>query len=125
MNSKTNNTAREYFKDKGLSYNDITEGDILALVMMLNAEIKKSNKEGCGITTLSLSKKVDVKKNSNGSIISCFLHVNSHYFTRRECISFNEDGFIGIAGWADDNSARAILQAFFKWCDYLSTEVEA
>ena len=32
----TNEEARQYFKDKGLTYADITEGDILTLTMLLN-----------------------------------------------------------------------------------------
>lgn len=32
----TNNEARAYFAGKGLAYADVTEGDILALVMLLN-----------------------------------------------------------------------------------------
>ena len=31
--------ARQYFKSKGLTYDDITEGDILTLVILLNREI--------------------------------------------------------------------------------------
>lgn len=119
----SNNEAREYFKNKGLTYADITEGDILALVMLLNKHIKKSNKDGkTSVNTMSLSKKIDIKKKSNGTIITCFLYMNSHYFTRRECISFNQDGFIGFAGWADQGNTNPILRAFLEWCDYLSEE---
>lgn len=32
----TNEQARNYFYGKGLTYDDITEGDILTLVMLLN-----------------------------------------------------------------------------------------
>lgn len=39
----TNNEARAYFADKGLTYADVTEGDILTLVMLLNKHIKKAN----------------------------------------------------------------------------------
>lgn len=39
----TNNEARAYFAGKGLTYADVTEGDILALVMLLNKHIKKAN----------------------------------------------------------------------------------
>ncbi len=39
----TNDEARDYFAGKGLSYDDVTEGDILALVMLLNKHIKKEN----------------------------------------------------------------------------------
>lgn len=41
----TNNEARAYFAGKGLTYADVTEGDILALVMLLNKHIKKANKD--------------------------------------------------------------------------------
>lgn len=116
----TNDEARQYFKDRGLTYADITEGDVLALIMLLNKHIKKSNKDGeTSVNTMSLSKKIDVKKKSNGTIITCFLYMNSHYFTQRECISFNKDGFIGFAGWADIGNLNPIKRAFLEWCDYL------
>ena len=117
--------ARQYFKDKGLTYADITEGDILTLTMLLNKEIKKSNKNGETSTdSMYLSKKVDIKKKGNGSIISCYLYINSHYFTQREAISFNTDGFIGFAGWADQCNTNPLLRAFLSWCDYLAESKE-
>ena len=116
----TNEEARKYFKSCGLSYRDVTEGDILALVLMLNKELKISNKRGeTSVNTMTLSKKIDMKKNTDGSIKSCFLYLNSHYFTRREAISFNQDGFIGFAGWADDGNLNPLKRAFLAWCDQL------
>lgn len=48
--------ARDYFKSKGLTYNDIGEGELLVLVMMLNREIKLSNKRGeTSVNSISLS----------------------------------------------------------------------
>ena len=119
----SNDEARQYFKDKGLSYSNITEGDILTLTMMLNKEMKKANKD-CETSTgtLNLSRKINMKRKSGGSIICCDLYVDSHYFTQRGCISFNEDGFIGFAGWADQGNMNPILRAFIKWCDYLTEE---
>lgn len=119
----TSEEAREYFKSKGLSYNDITEGDILTLVMLLNQEIKKSNKEcETSMGTMYLSRRIDMKRKTNGSILCCFLYVNSHYFEKRECISFNSDGFIGFAGWADTGNTNPIIRAFLKWCDMLGVD---
>jgi len=121
----TNDEARDHFKDCGLSYKDITEGDILALVLLLNRELKKSNKIGeTSVNTMSLSKKIDMKKNTDGSIRTCFLYMNSHYFTRREAISFNQDGFIGFAGWADPGNLNPLKRAFLAWCDQLKAESE-
>ena len=112
--------ARAYFTENGLTYSDITEGDLLTLVILLNRELKKSNKRGeTSVNTITLSKKMDVKKRSNGTIETAFLYVNSHYFTRREAISFNRDGFIGFCGWADTGNANPIKRAFLAWCDIL------
>ena len=122
----TNDEARNYFKECGLSYKDIMEGDILALVLLLNRELKKSNKIGeTSVNTMSLSKKIDIKKNTDGSIRTCFLYMNSHYFTRREAISFNQDGYIGFAGWADSGNLNPLKRAFLAWCDQLKAEREA
>lgn len=121
----TTKEARQYFRDKGLSYHDITEGDILSLLMLLNREIKKSNKAGeTSVSTMYMSSKINMKKRTNGTIIKCFLYINSHYFTRREAISFNEDGFIGFAGWADQRNTNPLLRAFLRWCDDLAEDAE-
>ena len=116
----TTNEAREYFANKGLTYDDITEGDILTLVMLLNKHIKAANKDNETSVEMSLSSKTVVKKRTNGKLLACYLYLNSHYFTRRECISFNEDGFIGFAGWADQGNTNPILRAFLEWCDNLA-----
>lgn len=116
----TTDEARAYFKDKGLTYGDITEGDILVLTMLLQKELKKSNKAGETSVTMTLSAKVDMKKRTNGSIVYCYLYMNAHYFTRREAIFFNQDGFIGFAGWADVGNKNPLLRAFMEWCDYLA-----
>ena len=79
----TNNEAREYFRSCGLSYDDVTEGDILTLVMLLNREIKKSNKSGeTSMGTLTLSKKIEFVNSSKRTMKRCFLYVNSHYLPR-------------------------------------------
>lgn len=109
----TNNEARAYFAGKGLTYADVTEGDILALVMLLNKHIKKANADcETSMGSMYLSRRIDLKRKTNGTLISCFLYVNSHYFERRECISFNADGWIGFAGWADQGNTNPILRAF-------------
>ena len=117
----TTQEARDYFEKKGLTYNDITEGEILVLVLLLNREIKKAIKnDEMSTHSMHLSKKMDIKKRSNGTITECYLYINSHYFTQRECISFNKNGFIGFCGWADQGNANPILRAFLAWCDCLT-----
>lgn len=117
----TNNEAREYFKSKGLTYDDITEGELLVLVMLLNKELKAAVKDyETSVDSMHLSKRMDIKKKTNGSIVSCYLYLNAHYFTQREAISFNPDGFIGFAGWADQGNTNPLLRAFLKWCDMIA-----
>lgn len=116
-----NDDVRKYFVAKGLTYDDITDGDILALVLLLNDEFKKSNKAGeTSVDTMRLSSKIITKHKNNGSITECYLFMNSHYFTQRECVSFNKDGFIGLAGWADDQNLNPIRRALLRWIDTLA-----
>ena len=120
----TNDKARDYFKNKNLTYQDITVGDICVLVMLLNKAIKVACKNHeMSTDSMHMSEKIKSKYSINGTLKECYLYMNSHYFTRRECISFNSNGFIGFAGWADDKNLKPIKRAFVEWCDYLALEV--
>ena len=119
--------ARDAFASKGLTYRDITTGDILALIMMLNVALKAHNKAVTSEIALRLSEKVDIKQNRDGTIRECYLYANGSYFTRREAISFNSDGFIGFCGWADPCNTRPFAETFVAWLDTLNptaTEME-
>lgn len=93
--------------------------------MLLNKHIKKANADcETSMGSMYLSRRIDLKRKTNGTLISCFLYVNSHYFERRECISFNADGWIGFAGWADQGNTNPILRAFIEWSDALAATKE-
>lgn len=120
-----NDAARKYFAAKGLTYSDITAGDICVLTMLLNKHVKAAAKQGkMSVNTMHMSEKVDCKYKSNGTLIEGYLYINSHYFTRREAISFNEDGFIGFCGWADERNTEPIVAAFMEWCDVLAEQAK-
>lgn len=122
----SNQDCRDRFTQLGLTYDDITEGEILALVLLLNREIRKSNKTGeTSVNTTRLSKKIILKHKPTGQITECYLFMNSHYYTQRECISFNRGGFIGFAGWADDGNLNPIRRAFLEWCGMLAAQKAA
>ena len=112
----TNNEARKHFADAGLTYDDITSGDICTLVMLLNKHVK-AHRKTMSVNSMYLSEKIRSKYKTNGALVNCFIYINSHYFTRRECISFNDDGFIGFCGWADDRNTAPIIAAFCEWVD--------
>ncbi|MBL4968939.1 hypothetical protein [Bacillus halotolerans] len=122
----TSEEARNYFVQKGLSYEEITEGDICVLVMLLNKHVKQAAKaHTMPVDTMRMSQKIKSKYKTNGTLISCYLYINSQYFTQREAISFNPDGFIGFAGWADSGNTQPLIDAFIEWVDYMSEQPKA
>lgn len=121
----TRDYAREYFKNSGLTYRSIAYYDIQMLTVLLNKEYQKSNAACETGVPMTLDKDYAYNPVPEGEFMySCFLTVSAHYFANRECISFNRDGFIGFAGWADQGNANPILRAFLKWCDLLKNDYE-
>lgn len=51
---------------------------------------------------------------------SRFIEIKTDQWDRREAVSFNPDGFIGIAGWADNTNVRPILDALIAWGNTLN-----
>jgi len=45
------------------------------------------------------------------------LTCSASYFSAREAVTFNYDGFIGIAGWASEENVKPILKALIKWAN--------
>lgn len=119
----TRDEARELFASK-LSYEQITMNDIRALEGFLAIEYARHEREGCHMDMRPSYRKayqpqINLAEDGKG-IKSAFLKVSGFYFQGREAISFNEDGFIGIAGWADDTNVQPFLRAFHKWvCEWM------
>lgn len=119
----TNDQARQHFKDLGLSYADINEGDILVLAMLIQKELKASAQTGETGYLMHLFSRPRMKFKPDGSMDTCFLTVKAPgqwCGSAREAISFNADGFIGFAGWADTGNTNPFLRAFWAWCDALA-----
>lgn len=119
---KTNEEARTYFKECGIAYDTICGNEILLLSKYIKKELLEFN--GSNGIEMTLSKKIIVKE-KNGALIEAFLEVSGSHFKKREAISFNDDGFIGFAGWASSNNTKPFIDAFIKWCDFLKMEREA
>ena len=116
----TRDDAREEFKKCGLSYKNIHTWDISLLWEMLNKNLNVASKKKLTSIPLRMSKVKKVNYADDGtSIKGCYLYVNGDYFTRRECISFNVDGFIGFAGWADSKNTEPIVSTFCEWCNLI------
>lgn len=119
----TRDGARELFASK-LSYEQITTNDIRALEGFLAIEYAQHERNGEHMEMHPCYRKkyqpqINLADGGRG-IRSAFLSVSGFYFSGREAISFNEDGFIGIAGWADDTNVKPFLRAFHKWvCEWM------
>jgi hypothetical protein len=116
-----NDEARQYFKDKGLTYDVLSVDTIDLLAHMLQAEILKMRKESpdCILTRINTPKYT--KAQNSGNKFEWFeLTVQGTYFGKREAITFNRDGFIGFAGWASTINTKPFIDGFVKWCDELA-----
>ncbi len=110
--------ARQIFEGLGLSYADIKEGDILALVICLNNHMRAAGKRADATPIMrnwSLLDSYNFEYDESGGVVKGFLRCKAHYFDDREAISFNEDGFIGFCGWADSKNEAPIIDAFIDW----------
>lgn len=113
---------REKFKSLGLSYEKLNEEHIQMLRIFLTKEfgIFGSDME----LKLSTPRKKDIKVLKRTGLQYAVIQVDGYYFSRREAITFNSDGFIGFAGWACDYNKTPFASAFDKWLDWLVETAE-
>lgn len=123
---KTTEDARQYFKDKGLTYSKITYEDLTKLQLLLIDELNSyinSDEYGKQMgMKLRTPLKKDIKVLVKTGLQHAFLKVDGSYFGKREAISFNRDGFIGFAGWASSVNVQPMINAFIRWCDEITKE---
>lgn len=108
---------REKFNELGFCYEYINETHIAILRKHLIDELK--NWEGLKMT-ISQPRKKDIKVLKRTGLKYAVIEVDANYFSRREAITFNENGFIGFAGWACDNSVTPFITAFEKWLNWMN-----
>lgn len=111
--------ARNYFKRCNLSYDDITMNDLYKLIQILNKKITDASSCMIMINEPKLkgsNRNIIFKKDK---LIFAEIRVKGTYFDDREAITFNEDGFIGLCGWADGYNLTPFVMGFKEWCDYL------
>jgi hypothetical protein len=102
--------ARAIIEKIGVTTENVTQDQIKLLMGFLKSSFKSSpNYKG----TMRLKERKPVK----------FLNMKTCSWDKRECISFNTDGFIGFAGWADNNNIKPILKAVGEWVEALKVGV--
>lgn len=116
--------ARKHFQRCGLSYKDIGLHEINTLIKYLNKHFADYNSCMVMIKEPRVTGKIkDVILDSDKRIKFAQLRVKGTYFEDREAITFNEDGWIGFCGWADNSNLTPFVMAFVEWCDYLKKKV--
>lgn len=115
--------VRRYFKNCKITYDDITISDLYKLIQLLNKRIAEI---GSCMTMMKEPKLSGINKNiifKKNKLVFAELRVKGTYFDDREAITFHEDGFIGICGWADGYNITPFVMAFKDWCDYMKGKV--
>jgi hypothetical protein len=110
------NDARQAFAAAGLTYDVLTPANMQRLRTLVNDSMKVS---GLIMGAFRCRQRAIIKQTPWGPFAE--LRCRADYFDNREAISFNTDGFIGFAGWADDTNVRPILDGFKAWCAELVT----
>lgn len=114
--------ARDYYKKCGITYKNIKMIDVYKLIQLLNKNIALAN--SCMIM-INVPKLTGSSKNiyfKNDELIFAEIRVKGTYFNDREAVTFYEDGYIGLCGWADNNNSIPIIIAFKEWCDYMKNK---
>lgn len=121
-----NEIARKRFAELGLTYKDIGSKEFYDLVNRLKEVLRQNEFTDLEMKVSTRLKKYAPKINfaKDGSIKSAFIRCDACYFTGREAISFNEDGFIGFAGWADTSNTKPFTTVFIKWAEDVARKKE-
>ena len=123
LDNLTRDEVREAFS-RNLTYADVRAIDIRALQGFIAVECARHDREldskGEFLMLMqpSYRKRYEPKvvaSQERAGIYEAYLFIDGRYWQGREAISFNGDGFIGIAGWADDNNVQPFLRAFMRW----------
>lgn len=126
----TRDQAREHFKQCGLSYSDVDIRALKYLQVEVDSEFNRCRKAAMNGDMRDYWMRVNDatyfkgEYAEDGHVICAFLTAKGTYFSAREVISFNRNGFIGFCGEADDNNAQPVLIAFMRWCDWLQQPAE-
>ena len=115
---KERETARDAFGNHG--YKMLKDKTLERLHNLLGAYVEEAHEAvKLSFDWVRISDQYDIKYNQDGNVTEAYFYMDSDYFKGREAVSFNQDGFVGFAGWAADNNVTPITNAFMKWVEYL------
>lgn len=101
-----------------VDYSQITNVDLARLRDYLREEIPAACSAGETTTeSMQLKCKNKVRYNPDLTLRDAYFFVEADHFKEREAVSFNEDGFIGLCGWADSKNSIPFYRAFERWLE--------
>ena len=128
----TTTEARDFFSACGLTYADVTLDDLHYLKLLLDEQIiqerkkrMRSHRKPQYWARVNDAKYYKGEFTPEGRLVCAYLTGKGEYFTAREVISFNRDGYIGFCGAADSENTQPVLAAFIEWCLWLMGRKEA
>jgi len=114
----TRDEARAAFKDAGITYKALTPETLDNLRRYIDERMKESGLAG-GTYRMSEQGTRLVKAGDGAWAV---LRCQSKYFKDREAVTFNPDGFVGFAGWADETHVQPVLEGFTAWIAAMQPE---
>jgi len=107
----TRDMAREVWSGTGARITDLSPADLSALRRDLDREMRAS-----GLIRGSFRMEPRIRTRRNwGRLAFAELRCRSDYFEGRQAVTFEQSGFVGFGGWADDTNIQPILIAFAGW----------
>jgi hypothetical protein len=103
--------ARALFADAGLTYDVLTPDSVQRLRHLINTRMKASGLLG---GTYRCRQRGTVRQ-QNGKLWADIRCVANYFPESRQALTFEPNGFIGFAGWADDKNVQPILDGFADW----------
>lgn len=103
MHFITRDFVLEGLKNAGIRCETVTDDELKRLRKIISKNLRRS---GIYQGTARLAR---AKKNLK------FIEIKTELWGRREAVSFNQDGFIRIADWADDSNVQPVLSALIEW----------
>jgi len=101
MKITNNDHARALIAAAGITTDNVTRAQLELLWYKLSLQLPSG--------TYAMNMGVDLK----------FMTCRTDQWHSREAVSFNQDGFIGFAGWADSSNIKPILDAVGEWLEVL------
>lgn len=116
--------ARQRFIDAGLTYDILTPYYLQCLIDCVNPYLDVLNAEDGENSSNLYADGWTFFKDDKKAIVGAEVYLNSNYFKKRECVTFNVDGFIGMAGECDKRRTEAIVHGFNDWVRRMKGEIE-